>query len=172
MYQRYVGIWQRLTNLRKKLAPSELFGWHYELDAAAPAITTKDELYALANAYNQTVSIELVDGTMMMVEQMEKKQVATFGGALDEWARAAYPSPSLIASMKKSGKLSGLSTQLDSLVAEVAAGSSMTTALAAYRANHQARALDKRNCVCPIFVFSCLLIDGCAGLCLLFVCTG
>jgi len=98
---------QALTRIQQKSAASDIFDWHYELDAMALVITTKSEMYATADAFNQTVSIELVEGTMMLVDQMSKKQVATFSGALNEWARAAYPSPSLIANMKQSGELAG-----------------------------------------------------------------
>lgn len=52
----------------QKSVKSELFDWQYELDASASAITTKDEMYATANAWNQTVSIELLDGTMSLVD--------------------------------------------------------------------------------------------------------
>jgi len=109
---------------------------------------------------------------MMLVDQMSKKQVATFRGPLNEWARAAYPSPSLIANMKQSGELAGPKAELNGLLAAVAAGTPMTNAVAARRADQEASGLAKRNCVCPIVIFSCLIIDGCSGACVVFICTG
>jgi len=130
-------------------------------------------MYATANAYNQTVSIELVGGTMMLVDQISKTQVATLSGALDEWARAAYPSPSTIADMKKSGELPGAKAELNGLLAAVAAGTPMTNALAARRADQEAGGpgLTKRVCACPVVIFSCQL-NGCGGACIVIFCTG
>ena len=157
---------------QKPMATSNVFGWQYQLDATAPAITTRDEMNAMADAYNHTVSIELVQGTMMLVEQMEKKQVATFGGALDEWARAAYPSPSLIAKMEQSGEIEGYKAELTGLLADVAAGSTMANALTARRAVREAKGLTKRDCGgCPIIIWSCPLMPGCGGACILIFCT-
>ena len=48
---------------------SSVFGWQYELDSTVPVITTKDEIMSTAEAYNQTVGIELVGGEMMMVDR-------------------------------------------------------------------------------------------------------
>ena len=101
----------------------------------------------------------------MLVEQMEKKQVATFSGALDEWARAVYPSPELIASMKQSGEFASAETEMSGLLASVAAGSSLRNALAA-------SGLEKRACICPVFVGACLLTPGCDGLCIILICSG
>lgn len=79
-------------------------------------------MYTLAHRFNDTVSIELVGGAMMLVGQMQKKQVATFGGVLDEWARAAYPSPLDIARIKNTGEVAGVKTELNEVLAEAATG--------------------------------------------------
>ncbi|KAK0648553.1 hypothetical protein B0T16DRAFT_388753 [Cercophora newfieldiana] len=139
-----------------KSVVSDVYGWQYELDTTVPTILTKDEMFTIGDAHNKTVSIELVDGTMMLVDQLAKKQVATFGGALDEWARAAYPSPALIASMKKSGELDEVKAGLNGILGAVAAGAPMDKALAAHKAEQEVAGLTKRNCLCigPVYVCS------------------
>ena len=75
------------------MATSDLFGWQYELDPAAPALATMDDIRATADAYNGTINFELVEGSLTLVEQISKKQVASLDPEIDAWARAAYPAP-------------------------------------------------------------------------------
>ncbi|KAK4442448.1 hypothetical protein QBC34DRAFT_387285 [Podospora aff. communis PSN243] len=155
-----------------KSVPSALFDWSYTLTPSAPVLTSKAELQALSATYNNTVSIESLDGQLSVVEQFTKTQVGILGGELHDWAAAAYPDDGVIANMKKSGEADVLKTELNGLLAMVDKGTTLETALAVRRADKEARGLNKRNCVCPIVVFSCPLFDGCAGVCIFFICTG
>ncbi|KAK0620569.1 hypothetical protein B0T14DRAFT_587003 [Immersiella caudata] len=155
-----------------KSAPSALFDWSYTLNPSAPVVNTNAELHALSAAYNETVSIELLDGQLAVVEQFTKTQVGILGGELYESASAAYPDEGAIASMKKSGETKMLEGELNGLLAMVEKGVSMDSALAKRRTERRATGLEKRNCVCPIIIWSCPWFDGCAGLCVTFICTG
>jgi hypothetical protein len=106
------------------------------------------------------------------VEQFTKTQVGILGGELYETASAAYPDEGVIASMKKSGEGKVLEGELNGLLAMVEKGVSMESALARRRTERRAMGLNKRNCVCPIVIWSCALFDGCAGACIFFICTG
>ncbi|KAK4447977.1 hypothetical protein QBC34DRAFT_466579 [Podospora aff. communis PSN243] len=160
-------------------APSALFPWSYTLTPTAPLLTTKADLIALSHSYNDTVSIELVAGTMMLVDQLSKTQVATLSGALGDWAFAGYPSAAEIASIKESGEAAEIGVEVSSLVQAVEGGETVGGVLAKRRAM-MGLALRKRGdggverrapCLCPVFVFSCLLMEGCAGICLFIACT-
>jgi len=112
----------------------------------------------------------------MLVDQLSKTQVATLGGALGEWASAGYPSPEEIASIKKSGEATEIGAEVSSLVKEVEGGESVGNLLAKRKAmalaEKEKRGVERRApCLCPVFVFSCLLIEGCAGICLFIACT-
>lgn len=151
---------------------SNIFDWQYELDAWAPVITTKDDMFAVGNAYNQSVGIELLEGKMTLVDVVSKKQVATFAGELDTWARENYPSPEVIEQNKDI--ITGMKSEVNSLVAEVVtSGKTMSSVIAARKADEQAAGVSKRAyCGCPFIIFYCAVTDGCAGACVLVFCTG
>jgi hypothetical protein len=82
--------------------------------------------------------IEVIEGTIMLVDQVLKTQVATFGGALDDWARANQPTEEQLAAVRDSGKLDAIKAESEGIPAGVAAGMSMDDAL-------EAHALAKRD---------------------------
>jgi hypothetical protein len=148
---------------------SDVFGWQYELDSTAPVITTQEEIYTTADAYNQTVGIELVNGTMMMIDMMQNKQIATFGGAVDEWARSNYPSEDII---NDSAFIEEMKNKLAGHLDDVRAGIPLKQSLAARGTDSGQGSLNPRKaCGCPLLPISCL-IEGCKGICLLVLCSG
>ncbi|KAK0749781.1 hypothetical protein B0T18DRAFT_389318 [Schizothecium vesticola] len=108
----------------KTLARSDVFGWDYELDPSAPAIDTQAEILATAAAHNQTVTVERVGGTMMLVDLLGRRQVAKFGSQLDAWARANYPSDDLV--LRGSAEVDAMKAELHGLLDEVRAGHELT----------------------------------------------
>ena len=101
---------------------------------------------------------------------MNNKQVATFGGDLDAWARSNYPSEEIL---NDSTLVEEMKSQLEAHLSDVKAGMSLAKSLAV-------RGLDvdvaptvapRAFCACPVLPISCLLIK-CKGICLLFACTG
>ena len=50
------------------------------------------EVYSISYQYNHTVGIEAVGGQMMLIDHLQKKQVATMSGQVEDWARTNYPS--------------------------------------------------------------------------------
>ncbi|KAE9377524.1 hypothetical protein N431DRAFT_327868 [Stipitochalara longipes BDJ] len=152
----------------KTMMKSEVFGWQYELDFTAPVITTKEEIYTTADAYNQTVGIELVNGTMMMIDLMQNKQIATFGGAVDEWARANYPGEDII---NDTAFIEEMKNKLMGHLDDVRAGIPLKQSLAARSTDSDLANVDPRKpCGCPLLPIACL-IEGCKGICLLVLCS-
>jgi hypothetical protein len=151
---------------------SDVFGWQYELDASAPVITTQAEIFTTADAYNQTVGIELVGGKMMIIDMMNHKQVATMGGAVEEWARANYPTEEVIAS--NSDLVQEMKAEMSLHIDDVKAGIPLDRSMAMRKTTSGLQAREnvpRAFCACPVLPISCLVI-GCKGICLLFACTG
>ncbi|KAK4447118.1 hypothetical protein QBC34DRAFT_143355 [Podospora aff. communis PSN243] len=164
-----IGCFSHLAEARAVKSP--LFDWSYELDPSAPIITSMDDMDATAKAWNNTVSIEHIEGTFMLVEQLSKTQVATFGGALLDWARANEPTEEQLAAARDSGKIDEM--EANGILAAIATGMSMDDVV-------EARTLARRDTLrqsfkwdchfCPgIPIFSCKWM-GCTGLCLAFIC--
>jgi hypothetical protein len=166
-------ITTRLTKRQKTTAKSSAFGWQYELDVAAPVVTTKAEIATIAAAHNQTVGIELVGGTMMLIDVMQRKQVARMEGAVDEWARAHYPSEELL---NDSGLVEELKSEvtghLDNMRAGMSLKTSLKKSLAARSTSADVGGTVKRQsgCPCPFFIFSCGLTGCPDSACLLLAC--
>ncbi|KAK0622507.1 hypothetical protein B0T14DRAFT_563956 [Immersiella caudata] len=162
-----------------KTAQSSFFGWQYQLDASAPVITAMSEVYATSTAWNDTVSLEVIEGIPSLVDQVSKTQIATLGGALGDWALAEQPTEEQMAAAKAAGVDIALKAGLADTLAAVAAGMSMADAL-------KAHSLDKRDTigtkedwkkfmawvdckVCLVTLASCKF-HGCYGLCFNGVC--
>lgn len=58
-------------------AKSELYDWYYQLDNTAPMVSTIDQVVDVSTAYNGTVRVERINGTMMIIDHAQMKQVAT-----------------------------------------------------------------------------------------------
>jgi hypothetical protein len=151
------------------MVESEVFGWQYELDSTVPVITTQEEIFTTADAYNQTVGIELVGGTMMMIDLLQNKQVATFGGDLDKWARSNYPGEDVL---NDSAFIEDMKNQLAGHLDDVRAGIPLEQSLAARSTDSDVESLVPRKaCGCPILPIACKIIK-CKGICLLVLCSG
>src|SRR4051794_37318079 len=97
---------------------------------------------------------------------MNNKQVATFGGDLDAWARSNYPSEEML---NDSTLVEEMKSQLETHLDDVKAGMSLAKSLAAR--DLAPSVAPRAFCACPVLPISCLLIK-CKGICLLFACTG
>jgi len=117
----------------------------------APIITSQEEIYTIGDAYNNTVGIELVGDTMMMIDMLSKKQVATMAGPIDAWARVAYPSKEVIAD---AALVAEMKSELVGFLDGVRAGTSVEDSLAKRlmaKASGVENAVEKRDaCSCPV----------------------
>ncbi|KAF4636655.1 hypothetical protein G7Y89_g1438 [Cudoniella acicularis] len=151
----------------KTFTNSEVFGWQYELDPMAPIITQKHEILAIARAHNKTVGIEMVNGTMMIIDHLQRKQVATMQGDVEQWARSSYPHATINDSALIEKTKAVAIGHLDNIRSGIPLHVSMAMTTGESEAGNN---LDRRGCVaCFLSPASCL-IQSCDKLCIIASC--
>lgn len=69
---------------------SDVFDWTYELDDTAPIVTTHEQASHIGHAHDGNVRVDRVNGTFMIVESTQKRQLATLAGEAAAFAESVY----------------------------------------------------------------------------------